>query len=82
MAVDAYVEQPALWGRVAGEGKRTLLVEHGELDLDVLCTYARTDVGTHSRVALCSGRADPGRGKGSSASSPTAPPSSASLEPC
>lgn len=46
MAVDAYVEQAALWGRAAGEGERKRLVDHGELDLDVLCTYARTDVGT------------------------------------
>jgi len=46
MAVDAYVEQAALWGRAAGKGERTRLVDHGELDLDVLCTHARTDVGT------------------------------------
>ena len=46
MAVDAYVEQAALWGRAAGKGVRKRLVDHGELDLDVLCTRARTDVGT------------------------------------
>ena len=46
MAVDAYVEQAALWGRAAGEGERKRLVDHGELDLDVLCTHARTAVGT------------------------------------
>ena len=46
MAVDAYVEQAALWGRAAGERERKRLIDHGELDLDVLCTHARTDVGT------------------------------------
>jgi hypothetical protein len=46
MAVDAYVEQAALWGRAAGKGDRKRLVDHGELDLDVLCTYARTNVGS------------------------------------
>ena len=38
MAVDAYVEQAALWGRAAGKGERQRLVDHGELDLDRLCT--------------------------------------------
>src|SRR4029078_5861748 len=38
MAVDAYVEQAALWGRAAGKGERKRLVDHGDLDLDVLCT--------------------------------------------
>ena len=46
MAVDAYVEQAALWGRTAGQGERQRLVDHGDLDLDVLCSHARTDVGT------------------------------------
>ena len=46
MAVDAYVEQAALWGRAAGQGDRQRLVDHGDLDLDVLCSHARTDVGT------------------------------------
>ena len=46
MAVDAYVEQSALWGRAGGEAERKCLVDHGELDLDVLCTYAHTHVGT------------------------------------
>ncbi|HUO39406.1 MAG TPA: hypothetical protein VMU34_16890, partial [Mycobacterium sp.] len=46
MAVDAYVEQAALWGRAAGEGERKRLVDHGELDLDVLCAYARAQDGT------------------------------------
>ena len=44
MAVDAYVEQSALWGRTAGQGERQRLVDHGDLDLDVLCAHARTDV--------------------------------------
>ncbi|TPG28310.1 hypothetical protein EAH80_27600 [Mycobacterium hodleri] len=46
MAVDAYVEQAALWSRTAGQGERQRLVDHGDLDLEVLCAYARTDVGT------------------------------------
>ncbi|CAN5274142.1 hypothetical protein BH11ACT6_BH11ACT6_50850 [soil metagenome] len=46
MAVDAYVEQAALWGRAAGERERRRLADHGELDLDLLCTVARADVAT------------------------------------
>ncbi len=42
MAVDAYVEQSALWGRTGGQGERQCLVDHGDLDLDVLCDHART----------------------------------------
>jgi len=60
MAVDAYVEQAALWGRAAGEGERRRLVDHGELDLDVLCTYARTDVGTTLELRYVPGALTPG----------------------
>ncbi len=46
MAVDAYVEQAALMGRAAGQGDRRRLLDHGDLNLDVLCAHARADVGT------------------------------------
>ncbi len=46
MAVDAYVGRAALWGRTGGQGERKRLLDHGELDLDVLCAHARADVGT------------------------------------
>ena len=46
MAVDAYIEQSALWGRTAGQGERHCLVDHGDLDPDVLCAHARANVGT------------------------------------
>ena len=46
MAVDAYVEQAALWGRTGGQGERQCLVDHGDLDPDVLCAHARANVGT------------------------------------
>ena len=36
MAVDAYVEQSALWGRTAGQGERQCLVDHGDLDLSLI----------------------------------------------
>jgi len=46
MAVDAYIEQSALWGRTAAQGERQCLVDHGDLDPDVLCAHARANVGT------------------------------------
>ena len=61
MAVDAYVEQAALWGRAAGKGERKRLVDHGELDLDVLCTHARTDVGTTLELHYVPAALTPGR---------------------
>ena len=45
MAVDAYVEQAALWGRTGGRGDRQRHVGHGELNLDALSGHARTNVG-------------------------------------
>ncbi len=45
MAVEAYVEQAALWGRTAGQGDRQRHVDHGYLNLDLLTGHARTNVG-------------------------------------
>lgn len=59
MAVDAYVEQSALWGRSAGQGERRCLVDHGDLDLDVLCAQARTDVGTTLELRYVPGALTP-----------------------
>ena len=59
MAVDAYVEQSALWGRTAGQGERQCLVDHGDLDLDVLCAHARTDVATTLELRYVPGALTP-----------------------
>ena len=59
MAVEAYVEQSALWGRTAGQGERQCLVDHGDLDLDVLCSHARTDVGTTLELRYVRGALTP-----------------------
>ena len=59
MAVDAYVEQSALWGRTAGQGERQCLVDHGNLDLDVLCAHARDDVGTTLELRYVPGALTP-----------------------
>lgn len=59
MAVEAYVEQSALWGRTAGQGERQRLVDHGDLNLDVLCTHARTDIATTLELRYVRGALTP-----------------------
>jgi hypothetical protein len=59
MAVEAYVEQSALWGRTAGQGERQLLVDHGDLNLEVLCTHARTDIATTLELRYVPGALTP-----------------------
>jgi hypothetical protein len=59
MAVDAYVEQSALWGRTAGQGERQRLVDHGDLNLEVLCSLARTDIATTLELRYVPGALTP-----------------------
>jgi hypothetical protein len=43
MSVDTYVQGAALWGIHPGAGEgATLLIDHGELDLDRLCAHANS----------------------------------------
>ena len=59
MAVDAYVRHSALWRRTAGQGERQRLVDHGDLDLDVLCAHARTDVAATLELRYVPGALSP-----------------------
>ena len=59
MGVDAYVGHSALWRRTAGQGERQRLVDHGDLDLDVLCAHARTDVAATLELRYVPGALSP-----------------------
>ena len=60
MAVDAYVEHAALWGRAAGQGGLECLVDHGHLDMDVLCARARTHLGSTLELRYVPSALSPG----------------------